>query len=143
MFRDLLLRKETPLVLPQEESPAIGLRRVSLSGAWVTRRALPYYPVGNRVVVVSHEWPSVVEWHAVLHGLRSLHIREAHTPCDRVRVMLFAELRSSCSLRLCTDYASCRAAGVWSLWAFPSVGLGPVAYFMVRGRGPDDAICHH
>ncbi|GJZ84826.1 hypothetical protein Tco_0650165 [Tanacetum coccineum] len=88
----------------------------------------------------SHGWPSVVKWHAVVRGLRSLRNRGARTPCDCVRVMLFAELRSSCSLRLCTDYASCGAAGVWSLWAFPSVGLGPVAYSMVRGRGPDDAI---
>ncbi|GJX35508.1 hypothetical protein Tco_0247065 [Tanacetum coccineum] len=27
-------------------------RLVSLSGAWVTRHASPYYPVGNKVVVV-------------------------------------------------------------------------------------------
>ncbi|GKD46887.1 hypothetical protein Tco_1271532 [Tanacetum coccineum] len=90
-----------------------------------------------------HGWPSVVEWHAVVRGLHSLRNRRARTHCDRVQVMLFAELLSLCSLRLCTDYASCGAAGVWSLWAFPSVGLGPVAYSMVRARGPDDAIRHH
>ncbi|GJV73597.1 hypothetical protein Tco_1493592 [Tanacetum coccineum] len=60
----------------------------------------------------SQGWLSVMEWHAVMRGLRSLRNRRARTPCDCVRVMLFAELQSSCSLRLCTDYASCEAASV-------------------------------
>ncbi|GKB35406.1 hypothetical protein Tco_0880348 [Tanacetum coccineum] len=46
-------RKEAPLALPQKGgsrdwTPVL----VSLSGAWVTGRASPYYPVGNKVVVV-------------------------------------------------------------------------------------------
>ncbi|GJY10322.1 retrovirus-related pol polyprotein from transposon TNT 1-94 [Tanacetum coccineum] len=77
---------------------------------------------------------------------------------DCARIAFLGELRSSCSLPLCADYAPCgtaelmllaavcrlgslrRATGIWSLWAFPSVGLGPVAYRMVWACRPDDAI---
>ncbi|GJZ43776.1 hypothetical protein Tco_0591031 [Tanacetum coccineum] len=38
--------------------------------------------------------------------------------------------------------APCGATDIWSLRAFPSVGLGPVAYRMIQARGPDDAIRH-
>nr|GEZ58745.1 hypothetical protein [Tanacetum cinerariifolium] len=53
----------------------------------------------------SHGCPSVVEWYAIVHGLRSLRNCEAPTLCHRVRIMLLAELWSSCSLRSCVGYA--------------------------------------
>ncbi|GJY00685.1 hypothetical protein Tco_0358837 [Tanacetum coccineum] len=98
----------------------------------------------NRVVVVrsTHGWPSIVEWHAITRRLRSTRNCGAPALCHRVWIMLLVELRSSCSLRLCADYAPCEATGVWSLWALRSVGLGPVAYCIVWARGPDGAICH-
>ncbi|GJV87365.1 hypothetical protein Tco_1531303 [Tanacetum coccineum] len=78
---------------------------------------------------------------------------------DYTRIAFLAELRSSCSLPLGTDYAPCGTAELillaavcrlgslrsdcyWPLWAFPSVGLGPVAYHRVQARGPDDVIPH-
>ncbi|GKF60963.1 hypothetical protein Tco_0177749, partial [Tanacetum coccineum] len=74
---------------------------------------------------------------------------------DCAWIAFLVELRSSCSLPLCVDYAPCgtaelmllavvcRLGSLRSLWAFSSVGLGPVAYGMVQARGSDDAIRHH
>ncbi|GJW59461.1 hypothetical protein Tco_0108796 [Tanacetum coccineum] len=69
---DLLLRKETPLALPRE-----GVLRLDSSV--------------RASVIVCHGWPSVVEWHVVVRGLCSLRNCAAYAPCDRVRIMLFAE----------------------------------------------------
>ncbi|GJW50081.1 hypothetical protein Tco_0091432 [Tanacetum coccineum] len=114
-----MLRKETSLVLPREGSPAIGLRSES-----------------------NHGWPSVMEWHAIVRGLHSLRNCEAPTLYHRVQITLLAELRSSCSLRPCVGYAPCGMTDIWSHWALPSVGPGPIAYCMVWAHGTDDAIRH-
>ncbi|GJY21529.1 hypothetical protein Tco_0394095 [Tanacetum coccineum] len=75
----------------REEGEWRAPRLVSLSGAWVTGRASPYYPVGNKVVLaltlcpVSHAlflysvWfghgrPFISEWYAVVSGLYSLRV---------------------------------------------------------------------
>ncbi|GKC15206.1 ABC transporter G family member 39-like protein isoform X2, partial [Tanacetum coccineum] len=48
-----------------------------------------------------------------------------------------------CKSKYWLNVAPYGAIDIWSLWAFPSVGLGPVAYRMVPARGPDDVIRHH
>nr|GEY80860.1 hypothetical protein [Tanacetum cinerariifolium] len=45
-----------------------------------------------------------------------------------------------CKSKYWLNVAPCGVTGIWSLWAFPSVELGPAAYRMVHARGPDDAI---
>ncbi|GJY59506.1 hypothetical protein Tco_0459398 [Tanacetum coccineum] len=60
---------------------------------------------------------------------------------DCARIVFLAKLWSSFSLP--PYYAPCKAIDVWSLWALPSVGPGPVAYCMVWARGSDGAIRHH
>ncbi|GJW88154.1 putative gypsy type transposase [Tanacetum coccineum] len=60
---------------------------------------------------------------------------------DCAWIVFLAKLWSSFSLP--PYYAPCKAIDVWSLWALPSVGPGPVAYCMVWARGSDGAIRHH
>ncbi|GKE49778.1 hypothetical protein Tco_1481036 [Tanacetum coccineum] len=84
MIGDLLLRKETPLVLPPEGSPAIGLRckitgdRLSWSG---TRLCPDCVPCGTAKLLLF----------ATVCGLRSLRSGRAHAPCGRVQIRLLAE----------------------------------------------------
>ncbi|GKE37456.1 hypothetical protein Tco_1460861 [Tanacetum coccineum] len=84
MIGDFLLRKETPLVLPQEGGPAIGLRckimgdRLSWSG---TRLYADCVPCETAELLLF----------APVCGLCSLRNGEAHTHCGRVQIRLFAE----------------------------------------------------
>ncbi|GJS81627.1 hypothetical protein Tco_0748168 [Tanacetum coccineum] len=70
---------------------------------------------------------------------RDAQLRAACIPCGpvglfcyHVRTMIHAELRGLCFLRLCVDYAPCRAAFIWLLQALPIVRLGLTAYYISR-----------
>ncbi|GJS89708.1 hypothetical protein Tco_0772344 [Tanacetum coccineum] len=98
-----LLRKITPLALPQEGDPAIKLgcesKRVSLSDAWVMGRGSPFYPVDNKVVDVRSTDVDVLARCPNLYLLlflawsrvticRSLPLCVGHVPCGAVGLML-------------------------------------------------------
>ncbi|GJZ71289.1 hypothetical protein Tco_0635140 [Tanacetum coccineum] len=116
---DLLLRKETPLALSREGGPAIGLRRVSLSGVWITGRASPYYPVDNRVVVVR----STSSWVAIYRGVA----RDVdYVPCGTAQ------------LRPCADYAPYGADGLGPFLGPPKFYLNSISngWLSFSRRGP-------
>ncbi|GJS78896.1 hypothetical protein Tco_0728777 [Tanacetum coccineum] len=115
MIGDLLLRKETPLVLPPEGSPAIGLRCKSkywLNMLFGLSLSSTVIPIWNVDVLPRLPMPYLL---LLLVQSRVTVYRGVARDCARIAFL--AELRNSCSLPLCADYAPCGAAELMLLAA--------------------------